>query len=99
MGEIKKMDIMTLMVSSGGFLAPFEDLADNIIGNPLLIGAIIFLFFLMFAMYLRLPFTAVVIIMIPVSFLTFKYIPELRLVLAIMIAILVGLGLIKWTRK
>lgn len=78
---------------------PFVDLSENLLGNPLLIGAVILLFFIMFMLVLFIPFEAQVTIYIPMFFIVFEYIPSLRIVIAIIVGIGIGLGLIKWVRR
>jgi len=77
----------------------FEYLGNELLGNPLLIGAVIFLFFIMLMMLLLLPFEVMVVAMIPLGFGVFEFIPQLRLIFAILAGIVIGLGLIKWYRR
>jgi len=88
------------------FLASLNTLAEQvgenlgeIIGSPLLVGLILVLFFTMFAMFLLIPFSALICIEIPLCFLVFEWIPTLRPVVGIMIGILIGLALVKWIRR
>lgn len=80
-------------------LYPFENMSNELISEPMLIGAIIFLFFLMFALVLYLPFSAVVVVMMPTLYVVFEYIEPLRIVVGILVGLLVGLGLLKWVKR
>lgn len=87
------------MIAWNELLDPIgENLAD-MIGNPLLIGLIILLFFSMFALFLLIPFSALIVIEIPLCFMVFEWIPQLRPVIGIMVGILIGMALIKWVRR
>ena len=77
----------------------FEYLGNNLIGNPLLIGALIMLFFVLMMLVLFFPFEAMVVILIPLGFVVFNYIAGLRVIFAIMCGIAIGLGLIKWYKR
>lgn len=78
---------------------PFSYLAENLLGDPLITGLVIFLFIMFFALMLYIPFEALVVIMLPTLFLVFNYIPQLQIVVALLVGILIGLGLLKWIRR
>jgi len=78
---------------------PFSSLADDLIGNPMLIGAVVFMFFILFMLVLFIPFEGMVVCLIPMFFIVFTWIPQLRIVVAIVVGIGIGLGLIKWVRR
>jgi len=81
------------------FIDPFVYLAENLIGHPILIGVVVFLFLTMFGLLMFIPFEAMVVIWIPTCFLIAYYIPPLQIVVAIMVGIVIGLGLLKWIRR
>mgnify|MGYP006308539019 CR=1 FL=1 len=78
---------------------PFVFMAEEIIMNPMLIGAIIFIFFTMFGLLMFIPIEVMVVIWIPLSLLIAIWIPALQIVVALMFGLLVGLGLLKWVRR
>ena len=88
-----------LAVNWSSITQPFADMGTDLIGQPALIGLIVLLFFLMFALILYLPFEAVVCIMMPTLFLVFLYIPPLKIVVAVMVGLMIGMALIKWVRR
>jgi len=76
----------------------FSNFADQVIGNPLLIGILFFLFIFFFCCVLFIPFEAMVVIFIPTCFVIAIWIPVLQLVCAILVGLTIGLGLLKWVR-
>ena len=78
---------------------PFVYLAENLIGNPLLIGVVIFMFFTFFGLLMFIPMEAMVVIWIPTSFIVAIYIPPIQIIVGILVGILVGLALLKWVRR
>lgn len=88
-----------VLTSWGNLLEPIEDLAYNLVGNPLVMGAIIFIFITFFSLLLFIPFEAMVVIWVPTSFLMMIFIPVLRLVLGVLLGLLIGIGLLKWLRR
>jgi hypothetical protein len=76
----------------------FSQFANQVIGNPLLIGILVFLFIFFLCSVLLIPFEAMVIIFIPACFIIALWIPLLQLVCAILVGITIGLGLLKWIR-
>lgn len=94
------MDIALIVLSIwDSFVDPFVYLANNIIGHPLLIGVIIFLFITMFGLLMFIPYEAMVVIWIPTCYVVAVWIQEIQIVVAIMIGIIIGLGLLKWVRR
>ena len=53
---------------------PFVTLADDLLGNPLLIGIVILMFFILFMTVLLIPFEAMVVPLIPMFFIVFEFI-------------------------
>jgi hypothetical protein len=82
-----------------GIVNALGNMSTELIGNPLLIGAIIFLFILTFALALLIPFEGLVVIMIPTTYLIYEHIPPLRIIVGILIGFVIGLGLLKWIRR
>lgn len=78
---------------------PFVYLVEHLIGHPALIGVVIFLFFTMFALLMFIPIECLVVIWIPVSYIVAIYIPPIQIVVAVMLGLLIGLGLLKWVRR
>lgn len=88
-----------LAINWSNIAQPFADMGDDLIGMPSLIGLIILLFFLMFALVLYIPFEGVVAVMMPTLYLVFHFISPLRIVVAIMVGLMIGMALIKWVRR
>jgi hypothetical protein len=80
-------------------IEPFVYMAEELIGNPLLIGAVIFIFFTFFGLLMFIPYEAMVVIWIPASFVIAIYIPPIQILVAVILGIIVGLGIIKWVRR
>ena len=78
---------------------PFETLSNELIGNPILIGATILIFVLMFALLMLVPYEAMAVVMIPTCYAVFEYIPQLRIIVAIVVGFIIGFGLLKWVRR
>jgi hypothetical protein len=78
---------------------PINSMVTDMIGNPLIIGATVFLWITFIAMILFIPFEAMIVIWVPLTFLVGIWIPSLRIILGIMLGILIGLGLVKWIRR
>lgn len=79
--------------------APFEDLATNLIGSPVLIGILVFLFFLLLMLVAKFDFETMVVVLVPVMFIVFFWIEQLRIIIGILLGILIGIGLLKWYRR
>ena len=88
-----------VMLEWNELLEPVAESLADMIGNPLLIGLIVLLFFSMFALFLLIPFSALLVIEIPLCFVVFEWVPQLRPVVGIMVGILIGMALIKWVRR
>lgn len=88
--------VMTIWDS---LIDPFGQLANDLLGSPLLIGITILMFFILFMTLLLIPFEAMVVPLIPTFFIVFTYIPQLRIIVGICVGIGIGLGLIKWVRR
>jgi len=90
---------LIVMATFNDLLTPINSMVNDMIGNPLIIGAVVFLWITFIAMLLFIPFEAMVVIWVPLVFLVGYWIPTLRIILGIMLGILIGLGLIKWVRR
>ena len=88
-----------LAINWSSITQPFADMGTDLIGQPALIGLIILLFFMMFALILYIPFEGVVCILMPTLALVFVYIPPLKIVVAVMVGLMIGMALIKWVRR
>lgn len=76
----------------------FGRFGDEVLGSPMLIGIIIFLFIFFFMAVLFIPFEAMAVIFVPTCFAIAVWIPAMQLAAAIIISIIIGLGLLKWIR-
>lgn len=81
---------------------PVETLISSmllgIFGSPLNLGIIVFFVFIAIAGFLRIHSSAIFILFIPISFLVFEFIPQIRILAALVIGIIFALALIKITR-
>lgn len=72
---------------------------DQIFGAPLLLGIFIFLFFFIFTLLLGIGMIVGSVILIPAMFLVFEYVPGFKIVIAIVLGLIFGLGLNKLIRR
>lgn len=78
------------------------DTIYNVFGNPLILGGFLIVFFVAFAVALRLSFEALIIALIPAMLFVFDIIPimsPLKYLAAIGIGIFVGFALLKLIRR
>ena len=68
-------------------------------GDPMLLGAFIFMIFLILTLIMGLGLLIGMTILIPASFVVFKYIPDLRIIVAIFSGLLFGLALQRLIRR
>jgi hypothetical protein len=68
-------------------------------GDPMIFGAFIFIAFLILTLMFGLGLLIGTVILIPVSFIVFKYIPDLRIIIAILAGLIFGLALHKLIRR
>jgi len=92
------LDYLFLLVAWTNLTEPLKDGLVNIVGDPLLAGLVILLFIIMFGLFLSIPFSALLVIFVPLSFILIS-IPELRIIGGITVGILIGMALIKWVRR
>jgi len=88
-----------LAINWSSITQPFADMGTDLIGQPALMGLIMLLFFLMFALILYIPFEGVVAVMMPTLYIVFIYIKPLKIVVALMVGFMIGMALLKWIRK
>jgi hypothetical protein len=72
---------------------------EQLLGSPLIIGILVFMFIMFFALVCLVPFEALVVIMIPTCFLVAVWIPMLQWICALLIGLTIGIGILKWIRK
>jgi hypothetical protein len=70
----------------------------QLFGGPLFMGMFMFVMFMAMIVLLKVNETAAVVIFVPVLFIMFEVIPQLKILTAIGIGLLVGLAIIKMTR-
>lgn len=75
------------------------DLFMTLLGSELLIGALLFMFFMIFTLILGLGMLVGSVIIIPSLFLVFEFIPDIKIIVAIVIGMIVGLALNKIIRR
>ena len=68
-------------------------------GDPMLYGAFIFLIFLTLTLIMGLGFLIGIVILLPASFIVFKYIPGFEIIIAILSGLLFGLALHRLIRR
>jgi len=74
-------------------------LFTTILGSDLLIGIILFMFFMILTLIVGLGMVVGSVVIIPSLFLVFQYIPDLKIIVAIVIGMVVGLALNKIIRR
>jgi len=94
-----KLLLMSIVANWDGLMNPINDMLNGLFGNPLLIGLVGLLFFLMIILTLKITFIAMTTIMFPLLFIVFMSVPQLQIIIGIMVGILIGLGLVKWVRR
>lgn len=74
-------------------------LFTTIFGSDLLIGVVLFMFFMILTLIIGLGMVVGSVVLIPSLFLVFQYIPDIKIIVAIVIGMLVGLALNKLIRR
>jgi len=90
------------LFSGGNWTDPSTGLThdiEGIMGDPLLTGLFIFLIFFVLTMVFGLGMLIGSVIIIPSLFAVFQYIPELRIIVAIMCGLIFGIGLHKLVKR
>lgn len=90
---------LPVFTTYGDLLNPINNMVNDMIGNPVIIGAMVFLWITFIGMLLFIPFEAMIVIWVPLTFLVGYWIPSLRIILGIMLGLLIGIGLIKWVQR
>jgi len=68
-------------------------------GDPMIFGAFLFIAFLLLTLMFGLGLLIGSVILIPISFAVFKYIPDLRIIIAIFSGLIFGLALHRLIRR
>ncbi len=86
---------LIILTSMGDIFGEIYDSFYTLFGSDLIIGGIVFLFFLVFTLILGLGMLVGSVVLLPAMFLVFDFIPDMRIFVAIFAGIIVGLGLHK----
>lgn len=90
---------LIVMINVSEITELIGDLFMTILGSELLIGALLFMFFMIFTLILGLGMLVGSVIIIPSLFLVFEFIPDIKIIVAIVIGMVVGLALNKIIRR
>ena len=97
------IDPIGRMFSGGNITDPITGNITHVTGmfegDPMLLGAFIFLIFLILTLIMGLGLLIGMVILIPASFIVFKYIPDLRIIVAIFAGLMFGLALQRLIRR
>ena len=94
------MSIMPFIVmATGDIFHEIYESMSTLFGSDLILGAMIFLFFLVFTLVLGLGMIIGSVVLIPAMFLIFDYVPDLRIFVAMFLGLIVGLGLHKFINR
>ena len=91
--------LLPLIVMTIGETSEEIGVLSEIFGSELLLGIFIFLFIVIFTLILGLGMLVGSVVLIPAMFLVFEYIPSGRIILAIILGFIVGIGLHKIIRR
>lgn len=94
-GKIQGLFLGGNYTDSQGITHPF----NGVIGDPVILGAIIFMFFFILTAVWGLGILIGSVIIIPASFAVFQYIPQLQIVIAIVCGLIFGMGLNRLVRR
>lgn len=86
---------LIVLTSMGDIFQNIYDAFYTLFGSDLIIGGIVFLFFLVFTLILGLGMLVGSVVLLPAMFLVFDFVPDMRIFVAIFAGIIVGLGLHK----
>jgi hypothetical protein len=90
------------LFSGGTWIDPSTGLPheiEGIMGDPLLTGLFLFLIFFILTMVFGLGMLIGSVVIIPSMFAVFQYIPELRIIVAIICGLIFGMGLHKLIKR
>ena len=97
------VDPIGRMFNGGDITDPVTGVVTHVTGmfegDPMLFGAFLFMIFLLLTLIFGLGLLIGMVILIPASFAVFQYIPDLRIIIAIMAGLLFGLALHKLIRR
>lgn len=93
--NISIMQLGFIVLSMNSIFQEIGDSFSMLFGSDLIIAGIIFLFFLVFTLVLGLGMLVGSCIFIPALFLVFEFAPDLKIIVAIILGLIVGLGLHK----
>jgi len=71
----------------------------DIVGNPMLIGLLILIFFVFFIIALRISFDLAIVSFIPIMFIVSVFVEPLRLIFLIVLGLLIGIGVLRLIGK
>jgi len=71
----------------------------EIVGNPMLIGVILLLFFVFFIVMLKISFDIALVLFIPIMLIASVWLVPLRLIFFIIVGLLIGLGMLRLIGK
>ena len=72
---------------------------DSIFGSDVFLGVFVFLFFFIFTLLLGLGMLVGSVVLIPSMFIVFKWIPSVKIVVAILLGLIFGMALNKLIRR
>ena len=94
-GKIQQLFLGGNYTDPGGITHPFY----GVIGDPVVLGAIIFIFFFLLTAVWGLGILIGSVVIIPASFAVFQYIPQFQIVVAIICGLVFGMGLNRLIRR
>jgi len=94
-GKIQGLFLGGNYTDAHGIVHPFY----GVIGDPVVLGAIIFMFFFILTAVWGLGILIGSVVIIPASFAVFQYIPQLAIVVAIICGLIFGMGLNRLVRR
>lgn len=106
--QLLSLNIYAVNVNWSSILDPIGDMftkENGIIGwlggenNMMLVGAVVFVFFFALTLIFGLGMLVGSVVLIPSLFVVFQYIPPLRIIVAIIIGLVFGLGLNRLIRR
>jgi len=71
----------------------------DIVGNPMLIGLLLLIFFVFFIIALRISFDIAIVSFIPIMFIVSVFVEPLRLIFLIVLGLLIGIGVLRLIGK
>jgi len=97
------VDPIGRMFNGGNITDPVTGITSHVTGmfegDPMLFGLFLFMIFLLLTLIFGIGLLIGTVILIPASFAVFQYIPDLRILIAIMAGLLFGIALHKLIRR